>query len=940
MISDLASEILEATDGGLQIILKYYPQAADTINSRNKKFKIRDEETASTSLKQLDDGNYVVTDWGGDSTPRNGILVCMSEENLTYREALAKLAGEYGVGGIKKDINKPDFAIRDAKPDEKEGDYSFEINETLSPDELELLGPIVTQDVCDIYVCYSLKSFTYIKNRKAQITTATENYPIFLIDHGEWKKIYQPLSFDKGFRFRYVGNKPKDLINGLEILRKKNVEYQERQLQEIEREKEAGGNPSTKIKKYPEAILMSGERDALNIAGFGYVPLWLNSETAGLTGTQYKEIMKNCEVLYYLPDIDKTGLREAYKLCLEYLDIKLILLPESLRKFRDNRGKMRKDYRDYVEIYKKRYDTQKLIDVAMPMRFWDTTYSEKTGLKYHFKPSQAFQFLQANGYWKIENKNTKEGEEFIRIDGNVVTPVKSNDIKGFMFKFCEDRFLPIDLRDMLHSTAKLSDSSLSGIKLIDIDFTDFDRTSQYIFFKNKTLKVTKNGIQVYNAGDVDRYAWTEEVIDHNFWYDKNPPFIIERDPETGIHDIKVKSTESKFFSFLINSSRVFWRQELEERMNGLSEDSQRKYRTENKFNIAGSKLSKDEIETQKQHLINKIFTIGYLLHRYKDESKPWAVWATDSRISDEGESNGRSGKSFCFKTIRIFMKTVTLPGRNPKLTDNPHIYDRVTQYTDMILIDDADQYIKFNFFYDSITGEIIVNPKNNQSYEIPFELSAKFVFTSNFVMKDIDASAESRLLYNVFSDYYHEKGEGDFYNETRKISDDFGGKNLFKSDYTNDEWNLDYNFFAHCLRFYLSVSGNRKINAPMDNVNQRQLLTVMGQQFYDWADVYLAKDTLVVRTLALDDFSKTKKITGWSTNKFTKALRAYAKFNGYSYNPKALQNSQGRIVRKYDGKSEDMVFIQTKPIDNDTLYSNMADDDQDGTLPLDGPKLF
>jgi hypothetical protein len=273
------------------------------------------------------------------------------------------------------------------------------------------------------------------------------------------------------------------------------------------------------------------------------------------------------------------------------------------------------------------------------------------------------------------------------------------------------------------------------------------------------------------------------------------------------------------------------------------------------------------------------------------------------------------------------MKAVTLPGRNPKLTDNPHIYDRVTEHTDLIIVDDSDQYLSFKFFFDSITGELIVNPKNNQSYEIPFEHSPKFVFTSNFVLKNIDSSTEARLLYNVFSDYYHEKGEGDYYKETRKVSDDFK-KNLFKADYTETEWNADFNFFAYCLQFYLSVPGNQKLNAPMGNVTQRQLLTTMGQQFKEWADVYLEPDEFVVRYSALKQFEESSKLRGWTTNKFTKACRAWCQFYGYEYNPKAFQNGQGRIVRKVDGTAHDMIYVQTKPIDPEQLSDeNLPDTD-------------
>ena len=120
------------------------------------------------------------------------------------------------------------------------------------------------------------------------------------------------------------------------------------------------------------------------------------------------------------------------------------------------------------------------------------------------------------------------------------------------------------------------------------------------------------------------------------------------------------------------------------------------------------------------------------------------------------------------------------------MTKNPHIYDRVTEYTDMVLVDDANQYLPFEFFYDTITGVMTVNPKNNKSYEIPFTKSPKFCFTSNFPLRNSDDSTEARVLYTVFSDYYHEKTEQNTYRQTRKIADDFG-KNLF-DDYNDDEW--------------------------------------------------------------------------------------------------------------------------------------------------------
>ena len=707
-------DILNATSGGLDIIYLCYPQAKIAQGKSDKRFKIRsDEKTASASLKQLDDGTWVATDFGGDQIPRNGIQVYQKEENLTYREALVKLASIYGIGGISSEVNKAGFEQRDALPEEKEGDYIFDIKEKIPEADLKVLGPKVTAEICEKYNVFSLNSFTYIKNRKALVTSCTDNYPIFMFDHGDFKKLYQPLNAKKEYRFRYVGNKQKDYVNGLSQLNTAYEKFQRKQLNEMtENDKEK------ELKKLDEAIICSGERDALNVAGYGYFPIWFNSETADLSGKNYKAIMRCVETLYNLPDIDPTGIKASIALGMKYLDIHHIMLPDSLRNYEDPRGKARKDFLDYIEIYSTDWDFRKLINVAKPMRFWKSEIT-KTGWKYNISSTNTRFFLQCNGYYQIENKNVKTGQMFIKVDGHIVSEVQPKDIKGFMINYCESNYLKNDVLELVLNTNRLSEATLQGLKQIEIDFTDYEPNAQYLFFKNKAWKVTSNDVLEIRPHDTNKHVWEEEVIPHNV-KKLDPTFKITRLPEDAF-DIEIHNTNSKFFSFLINSSRIHWRKELEIAFRNKPENEAKKYFEENQFNIAGKNLDPEEIFEQKLHLVNKIFTIGYLLHRYKTQSKAWAVYAMDNIIGEEGESNGRSGKSFCYKALKHFMKSVTLPGRNPKLTENPHLYDRVTEHTDYILIDDADQYLKFDYFYDTVTGELIVNPKNNQSYEIPFE---------------------------------------------------------------------------------------------------------------------------------------------------------------------------------------------------------------------------
>ena len=121
------TDILDATDGGLLIILSYYPNANNVFHKNAKQFKIREsEKTASASLYKHASGVWLVTDFGGDQTPRNGIQVCMLEEGITYHKACELLGARYNIEGAKMQVFMPTIEKRPLKENEKEGDYYFD----------------------------------------------------------------------------------------------------------------------------------------------------------------------------------------------------------------------------------------------------------------------------------------------------------------------------------------------------------------------------------------------------------------------------------------------------------------------------------------------------------------------------------------------------------------------------------------------------------------------------------------------------------------------------------------------------------------------------------------------------------------------------------------------------------------------------------------------
>lgn len=826
-----AEDILNATHGGLDIILDCYPQAKDCVNAK-KHFSIRDERTPSASIRQYDSQKYgriwQVTDFGGEGRGENAISIYMNYKGMRqnqFNEALLQLAAKFGVTDeLNHSVNKPDIRKSAARQDEPDGTRSFELNDAFTEDELRILGPRVTQEDADALHWHSVKWITTVKNREVLVKSSNSHYPIFMREclvkpaNGEGEeekfyKVYEPLNCDKGFRFSYTpaGKKPQRYINGLSELKEAYRQYNE--------EEERAWNSCHddckpyRTKKLPEAFICSGERDSLCCRSMGFHPLWFNSETYRLSAEEYREIMTYVEVLYNIPDIDETGIRKGRELALTYIDIRTIWLPKWLQTYHDNRGKSRKDLRDWMEIRSEKRNFKDLMNLAYPARFWEVFYTDKGKAKYEINTAYLYNFLTLNGYFILRDENS-DTSRFIHIDGNIVEQIKVTDIREFVRTWVTDRHEEVAVVNLVLGTSKFFPASLESLDRVTLDFTSFTPTSQFFFFPNATVEVHKpvaigdDGFKVRdrNSDHFSNFVWKENVIGHQF-KKMDPMFKIKEVKEEGrkpYYDIDIHNVDSHFFGYLINTSRLFWRKETETNFNERPEEERQAYLEAHPFDIAGEGLSDLEIWEQKQNLINKIFTFGYMLHRYKDFVRAWAPMAMDNKIGENDECNGRSGKSFFFRVLSFMMKTVKLSGRNPKLMDNPHVFDQVTQDTDLLLVDDCDRYLNLGLFYDNITSDMTVNPKNNHSFTIGFDDSPKLAFTTNYVPTDFDPSSEARSLYMVFSDWYHQKTEENDYYDNRSIRDDFG-KTLYAYDYTEEEWNADLNFWLQCCQFYLSV---------------------------------------------------------------------------------------------------------------------------------------
>lgn len=398
------------------------------------------------------------------------------------------------------------------------------------------------------------------------------------------------------------------------------------------------------------------------------------------------------------------------------------------------------------------------------------------------------------------------------------------------------------------------------------------------------------------------------MIDHGFNLLEQAPFKISKLPEGGF-DIEVLHNDCLFFNYLINASRSHWRTELEkgEKIKSMSPSERAEYYEKYRFAIDGPNLNDEEIAEQKLHLINKIFVIGYLLHRYKDASKPWMIFAQDGHTREDFLSWPiRKIHPFDGAITMMLKNNFHINGRDTNIDRDQHKYHGVTEFTRYIHIEDAHQYLNLDVFFNDITGKLEVNPKNLQKFTIPFYKSPKFAVTTNFTGRNLGGSLLARLLNTVFSDYYHDSNASNDYLETRSPRSEFG-INLF-SDFDRDQNNLFYNTMIYCLQFFLQT--DVKLEPEMSNVTRRQLLSSMGEAFYGWAKIYFSPESdnlneYVVRQYAYKDHNVATNSKHVTSHLFLTKLRAYCQFMGWELNPVDLQNKQGTIIKRVPEKKYD-----------------------------------
>jgi len=890
-------DIYAATNDGRDIITDLCPAAQVAVENPKKAFRLRpDERTPSAYLYPPRPGrdHWAVVDYGRESHALSPIDLYMQVEGIARHDftlAVRRLAEQYGVREqLSASVNKPRHEVRPARADEQEGQYVYNVREGFTPRELAVWGPRTEAAHLAELGWTALECVGRVHQGQVHLRHSTEDYPIFAErceyttgagDTATFLKLYEPLNPDKRFRFQYIGTPPRGYIFGLTALRRKFRQQGEKRL--------------------PAVAIVSGGSDAVCCLAMGVQPVWMQSETAELTEADLRTLQELATTLYAIPDLDYTGRLMGTRLALRHIDVHTLWLPrEVMAPVPDQRGRQRKDLKDYLQLRPSQRDFQRLLRAAMPARFWDWAEKPDGQNTPRLSLTRLCYLLSLLGFYTLRDPHARGGQRLVRVEGCRVSSVMLTDVCMVLTQWMQEHDLPEAIIDKTLRSKDLTMHLMANLPPVVLNMQTATEHSQLFFFENCAVEVTPEAIRPVQYRDLAAqgvHVWAEHILPHT--YAKAQAAFTWQFDEDGACHLHLEGEPCDCLRFLRNASRLHWRKELEE----------------------GLPLTAEEQREEELSLQNKLFALGYLLHQHKQESQAWAVLLLDGKVGEQEECNGRSGKSLYGRVAGHFAPMLCIDGKRVGLTESQFFLAGLKDDTRIIFIDECRRQFDFPFLLGKITEGLTVEKKGVDPYTLPFDVAPKWMLGTNHVLRDMDSSTQARLLPVVFSDYYHQRTtQSSEYREDRSVRDDLG-HDLMTSDYQG--WAADIPFVLLCEQFYLSVMARgdgRRILPPMDSIERRRQRANLGKSFEQWAQDYFQPggpnlDTKLNLTNVYTDFcSETGANLKVSRQQFGKKLKAFCDFAGYTYNPGDI-TGQGRDGERWreeeQGKKVTYIYLRS-----------------------------
>lgn len=487
-------------------------------------------------------------------------------------------------------------------------------------------------------------------------------------------------------------------------------------------------------------------------------------------------------------------------------------------------------------------------------RYWKTITNSRTGrTDMEFYYTGINEFLGRRGYGQLEVSDGRY--RLIHSESNIVTAVDPQKITRYVYDFTKSIEEP-DVLEMLLKGGRqyLGPDRLSSLQYITPDFITPRRDRQYFCFKDKYWEITAKEIKEHTYKSLPGAVWKDDIIDFSPTY--IPDFFTVKLPQVdgGPIDIQSEIEDSDIFQYFKATSDILWR---------TASDRSTEAKTK-------------RIETLNAALTDKLIATGYILSNYMDPAVLKAIICMDAVESENGRSEGGTGKSIWATMFEHVVPTRTISAKSPRLTEDAHLYEGVDERTRVIVFDDCRRNLDFESFLSDITRGITVNPKGLSRYFIG---PRRMIFTTNHSIRGEDRSYVRRQYIIPFSD---------FFNSDRTPYDVF--KRALFNEWDHTQFNYFYNLMAKCLQLYMQhglVSF-----APSADIQRRKLRDEIGEtvldfletRFYHGSEYINSRHDIMecIKYYLIDNPSQRNFA---SKGYMRKKLSLYCRYAGFQFNP-------------------------------------------------------
>lgn len=403
------------------------------------------------------------------------------------------------------------------------------------------------------------------------------------------------------------------------------------------------------------------------------------------------------------------------------------------------------------------------------LTFWEVTIT-KTKRVISILRHRLVQFLYDNGFHLFFYDKHNSTYRIVQQKDGMVEYVSSETIIKFIKNYINslpdkfDSITPTDLIEvvMKGATTYFGPAMMEFIDAKEIDILKDTTDAAYFTFTNGIVRVTSKGSELFTYGQVGKPVWRSQVID--FKVDVDNYF---------------DETLCQFFDFM-------------------------------------RKISGDHIE----YLLS---LIGYLLHRYKDPARPYAVILAEE--TEDEKKGGGTGKGILVTALSHMANIERVDGKNFKL-DKSFAFQRVGLDTKIVAIEDVRKNVDFEGFYAIITEGMTIEKKNKDEFTIPYKDSPKIIFTTNYTIAGNGGHGKRRQKLFELSNHF---------SATHTPVDEYKGR-LF-DDWDSDEWNRFYNLMFTCVAAYLQ-SGIPIIEGSV-KISRKHIRLNFTPEFMEWWDEYI-----------------------------------------------------------------------------------------------------